>query len=117
MPQSAQETCASLCRLATVLGELADAMKTGDLDAMLRVEPQLASLTAALTSSTDSTEADVLRPALLEARHALQRAERLGAGLQAFIACSLAAQGRHGSYARYGAAPASVDAHVLTARG
>ena len=117
MHASSHETCVSLCRVATVLGELADAMMAGDLDAMLRAEPQLASLAARLESAAPGSDRDMLRSALLEARLALSRAERLGSGLQAFVACSLAAQGRAASYARGGAAPPSLDAHALTARG
>jgi hypothetical protein len=119
MDQSAQETCISVGRLAGVLNELADAMAAGDLDAMLAAEPRLAHLASALATLGPGAppETDVLRSAILEARLALHRCQRLGSGLATFIECSLAAQGGGAGYERHGLAHAPVAAPALTARG
>jgi hypothetical protein len=119
MDQSVQETCISVGRLAGVLNELADAMTAGDLDGMLAAEPRLAHLASALAALRPGAppESDVLRSAILEARLALRRCERLGSGLATFIECSLAAQGRGAGYERHGLPHAPQAGRALTARG
>jgi hypothetical protein len=105
-------------RLELALGQLADALASGDLDGMLAAEPRLAlavtSLSAAASSSADR---DRLYPLLLETRSALRRCERLGAGLDRFVSCSLTAQARALSYERDGGTAAQPGGHALTARG
>ena len=118
MDQSVQETCISVGRLAEALNRLADALAAGDLEGVLAAEPQLAHLASALATRPEpAPDNDLLRSALLEARLALRRCERLGAGLTAFVECSLAAQGRNTQYVRHGLAHVPVAGHALTARG
>ena len=117
MPQRDQDTCVSVARLAAALNGLADAMATPDLQAMLEAEPTLASLSCtsrAIETAIDNREQ--LRRSLHDARAALRRCQRLGAGLEAFVSCSLIAQGRT-QYARDGAGAVSPAAPALKVRG
>jgi hypothetical protein len=113
-----EETRLSVGRLADALTRLGDALAAGDLEGVLAAEPQLAHLTSALaTRPAPIPDNDVLRSVLLEARLALRRCERLGAGLTTFIECSRAAQGLGTQYVRQGLARVPAGGRALTARG
>jgi hypothetical protein len=88
---------APLARLTAALDELAGALASADLPRLLAVEPVLA---AALEGLSGSTPAD--RRAVDDARAALLRCRRLGAGLVAFARLSLESSGAP-MYSRLGA--------------
>jgi len=118
MTESAQETCAPVERLAQALDALGDALASGDLEGILAAAPRLAGLATTLaTIPAPRSTHDDLRRAALDARLALRRCQRLGAGLHGFIECSLAAQGRRTQYERHGLAHAPIAGHALIARG
>jgi hypothetical protein len=104
-------------RLETALGQLADALASGDLDGMLAAEPALALAVASLeTPAAPVPDRDAVRAALLQAREALRRCERLGAGLDRFVSCALTAQEHALSYERDGGTADRPGRHALTAR-
>jgi hypothetical protein len=117
--QSEENLGSRVQRLESALVRLAEALASGDLDGMLAAEPALGLAVASLSGAASSSDRDRdrLRPLLLKARHALRRCERLGAGLDRFVSCSLTAQSRTLSYERDGATAAQPGGHALTARG
>jgi hypothetical protein len=88
---------APLARLTAALDELAGALASADLPRLLAAEPALAT---ALEGISGSTAAD--RRAIDDARAALLRCRRLGAGLIAFARLSLESGGAP-MYSRHGA--------------
>jgi hypothetical protein len=116
--QSEESLCSRVQRLEAALDGLAGALAAGDLEGMLAAEPALALALASLPrAEAAARDTDGLRARLLEARRALRRCERLGAGLDRFVSCSLTAQGRALSYERDGGTAARHGGHALTARG
>lgn len=86
-----------LARLTAALTEVADALAAADLARLLAAEPVLC---AALDAVTAGAGAD--RQAVEQARAALLRCRRLGAGLVAFTRLSLDPEGTQ-VYSRHGA--------------
>jgi hypothetical protein len=118
MLQPEHDSCATVARLTAVLNDLAAALAAPDLPAVLAAEPALATLTTTLAALTPAgTDPHRLRSALNEARLAVRRCERLGAAVDAFVSCSLRAQGRTVEYARHGAGPVPAAGHALVVRG
>ncbi len=116
--QSDESVCSRVQRLNAALGQLGDALAAGDLDAILAAEPVLALAVASLSDvAAPASDRTALHSALLDARQALRRCERLGAGLDRFVSCSLTAQARALSYERDGGTAARPGGHALTARG
>jgi hypothetical protein len=115
--QSEESLTSRVQRLESALDQLAGALASGDLEGLLAAEPHLALAVASLSGPPAAVpDGGSVRPLLLQARQALRRCEQLGAGLDRFVSCSLAAQERALSYERDGGTADRPGGHVLIAR-
>lgn len=113
-----QEATSIVRRLRAVLEPLGDAIATADLNALLRLEPEL----AAVMSSTPIPERGgkphpALRAEIASARATLLRCRRLGAALVAFRRFGLQARGVGSEYDRVGRERGLATVHAFELRG
>lgn len=100
-------------RLTAALNEVADALASADLPRLLAAEPRLGDALDAMNA------AGADRSSLEQARSALLRCRRLGAGLASFTRLALDPDGMN-AYSRTGAAPVGapdVRSGSMEARG